>query len=83
MKSKSPHSLLTPEQKTSAIEEIIRFFETEREETIGVIAAEEVLDLFLETMGKEIYNNAISNSVKFVKSRLEGLDFEMETSLKK
>lgn len=47
---------LTIQQRRDMINRIIDFFQTERDETIGVIAAEEVLEMFLEGAAADIYS---------------------------
>lgn len=59
------------EGKDKLIQEIQNFFETERDEMIGVIAAEEVLDFFLQVLGKEIYNKALDDSKTWLQQRIE------------
>lgn len=77
--NKTNISLLSPLQKKMAIDQIIGFFETERGEKIGMIAAEEVLDMFLENIAKTIYNKGVSDCQKMIKDQLEELTFQMET----
>lgn len=70
--------VLTKENRAICLEEIIAYFHDERNEEIGVIAAESVLDFFLEKIGPDIYNQAIDDSKKALQKSLEGLDFEIE-----
>lgn len=44
---------LTDEEKSSVKEELILFFENERDEKIGVIAAEKIINFFLQSVGGE------------------------------
>lgn len=69
---------LSPEQQKTAIDQIIYFFESERDEKIGVIAAENMLNVFLETAGKDIYNKAISDAKQCLKNRMEELHFDLD-----
>ena len=75
--------LLTDDQKKNSINEIIRFFENEREEEIGVIAAENVLDNFLETIGTHVYNKGIEDSISFMKESFDNIELDIESLLKK
>lgn len=75
--------LLTREQRQAAIKEIIGFFLDEKDEEIGVIQAESLLDFFLESTGLAIYNNGIEACKKLTKSRFEELEVDIETTLKK
>jgi uncharacterized protein (DUF2164 family) len=71
-------NLLTEEQRKVAINDIVDFYSTERDEEIGVIAAESLLDMLLQEVGPHIYNKAIQESKDFVKTRLEELEIDME-----
>ncbi len=82
-KTKRDWDLLTDEKRRTAIDRIIGFFKKERDEEIGVIAAENFLDLFLEETGPDIYNKGVEDSRLFLKSRLEGLELDMDALLKK
>ncbi len=57
---------------------IISFFQNERDEVIGIIAAEQVLDFFLNEIGDEIYKKALRDAKKIVKEKLEGLEVELD-----
>jgi len=59
----------TEEQRTKFIKDIIGFFQDERGEEIGYIAAEKVLDFFTHSMGEEIYQKALNDAKKLLKSR--------------
>lgn len=66
------------EAKVRYIKEIIAFFRNERDEEIGMIAAENILRFFLETMGEEIYKKAINDSKKLLKERFEDLEVDLD-----
>lgn len=66
------------EHKTKYINEIIGFFQDERNEAIGYIAGEKVLDFFLQTLGEEIYRKAIKDCRKLLKERFEDLEVELD-----
>ena len=68
--------LLTAEQRAASIKKIIGFFEEEREEKIGVVAAEKLLDVFLSALAENIYNKAIDDAKALAKKRSE--DFELD-----
>ncbi|TDT67418.1 uncharacterized protein (DUF2164 family) [Hypnocyclicus thermotrophus] len=69
---------LTKDEKNKMIYEIQYFFENEREESIGIIAAEEVLDFFLESIGKIIYNKGLDDAKIYFEKRLEDLALDYE-----
>jgi uncharacterized protein (DUF2164 family) len=75
---KDQFGLLSKENRASAIKEIIAYFGTERDEEIGVIAAEDILDFFLETIGKDIFNKGIDDSKKIIAQNAENLDIDLD-----
>lgn len=76
MKKKINKFELTPVVREKYIQDIISFFQDERGEEIGVIAAGNILDFVLELVGDEIYNRAITDAKKIIKEKL--LDVEVE-----
>lgn len=56
--------VLTKERRDTLTREIITYFKTERDLEIGVIAAEDILDFFLQALVADIYNKAVSDSKK-------------------
>lgn len=75
--------ILTEEEKTKAIDEIISFFRNERGEEIGVIAAGNILDMFLEKVGMQLYNQGVDDTKDFLKKRFEENEIDLEATLKK
>lgn len=69
---------LTSEERQSMQQEIIDFFESERDEKIGVIAANTVLDFFLENVGSKIYNKGIADAKKALEHRMDELNYDLE-----
>lgn len=66
------------ELKAKYLKEIICFFHDERDEEIGLIAAEQLLEFFTRTMGEEIYNMAISDCKKLLKEKAQDLEVELD-----
>lgn len=64
---------LSKEQKKQAINEIKAFFASEREEEIGDLAAEIILDFIAEKIGPYYYNKAISDVQKFMNEKIDDL----------
>lgn len=75
--------LLTEPQRKKAIDDILNFFSTERNEQIGIIAAEKLLDNFLETNSIAIYNNGVEDTKNFFRERFESLNIDIDATLKK
>ena len=75
---KNKFSFKSEEEKLQYINSIVAFFDSERDEEIGIIAAEKILDFFIETMGQEIYSTAIRDSKDLIKKKVEDLEVELD-----
>lgn len=75
--------LLSEIEKQKAIKEIISFFQDERNEEIGYIAAEGILDMFLETLGPAIYNKGVEDTKDFVRNAMAEVDANIDITLKR
>lgn len=76
-------SLISDEKKRGAVEAIIAFYKRERDEEIGVIAAEEILELVIDLVGKDIFNKGVDETVRLVQDRLSGVWMDVEATVKK
>ncbi|MFW6023067.1 MAG: DUF2164 family protein [Halanaerobiaceae bacterium] len=65
---------LTDQEKKQLMEEIKFFFFEERGEEIGIIASENVLEFFLNNMGKYIYNKALDDAKIWYEKRMNNLE---------
>ncbi|GGG86668.1 DUF2164 domain-containing protein [Paenibacillus radicis (ex Gao et al. 2016)] len=68
---------LEREQKEALVERVQSFFELERDESIGTIAAEQLLDYMLAELGPYVYNQAITDARKTVTERLQSVEDEL------
>lgn len=64
---------LSAENKKTALIEIKQFFEQERDETLGDLASGIILDFILEKIGPSIYNQAISDTQRYMNEKVEDL----------
>jgi uncharacterized protein (DUF2164 family) len=80
---KSKLSLISDEKKRGAVEAIIAFYKRERDEEIGVIAAEEILDLVIDLVGREIFNKGVDETVRLLQDRLGSVWVDVEAIVKK
>lgn len=62
------------EEKSMMQDAIIQYFEEERDEKLGIIGSENVLDFFIELIGDKIYNTALDDAKKFYKRSLDELE---------
>lgn len=68
---------LTKEQQDDAIRTIQSYFEEERGEELGDLAAWGVLDLFMTQLAPYIYNQAISDARTTTNQRMASLEEDL------
>ncbi|MEN8253325.1 MAG: DUF2164 family protein [Patescibacteria group bacterium] len=76
-KRKPVWDILSDEQRRKYVSDIIDHFATERDQEIGMIAAEQILDFFLELIFKDVYQKGVKDAKKIVEQRLGDLELEM------
>jgi uncharacterized protein (DUF2164 family) len=59
-------------------EVISRIQDIDDPSAIGVVAAQEIIDITIENLGAEIYNKAIADANKLLQNKLADLDYEIE-----
>lgn len=64
---------ITKEAKKQMIEEIKAFFLNERDEEIGDLACELILDFITDKLGPYFYNQALNDAHYFLSEKLEDL----------
>lgn len=69
---------LPEDQKDQVKNQLIRFFDKEMDEEIGVIAAESILNFFLEHAGPTIYNQGVNDARLALQKRMEDLDYDLD-----
>jgi len=74
---------LEKEERDTLISEIQNYFSVERDEEIGTIAADMLLDFFIETLGKVTYNKALSDSKYWFEKRMEEMTYDYDLLYKK
>ncbi|WP_310830573.1 DUF2164 domain-containing protein [Paenibacillus pedocola] len=65
---------LPKEQRDLITENIRVYFEAERGETIGHLAADNLLEFFLKELGPAIYNGALSDCRTLAVQRMQSLE---------
>lgn len=75
---KGKWDLLKQDRKQSLIKELITYFKTERDMEIGIVAAEEVLNFFLEAAGPDIYNKGIFDAKTIVRNSMENIEVDLD-----
>lgn len=77
---------LSAAEKQKIIPLVQDYFAKERDGEIGNLAAEFLLDFFIEEIGAIIYNHAIDDVRKYLKLRMEDLEYglyELEKPISK
>ena len=69
---------LSEEEKKRMLEDIVYYFETERDEKLGIIASESILDFFMDTLGKTIYNKALDDARIWFNKRMEMVEVDYD-----
>lgn len=64
---------LSKERKEAMRSKIVRYFGEERDEDLGELASQLILDFFLEELGGELYNQGVEDSHKYLFDKLEDL----------
>ncbi len=62
---------LDDQTKKRMIEDIRVFFDEERGEDIGDLAAMLVLDFFMDNLGAEVYNQGVRDALRYMSERIE------------
>ncbi len=74
-------ALITDEEREDAVKKTIAFFLDERDEEIGVVAAEQVLNMFMEMLGPKIFNTGVMEGKEWLKVRLTDMEIDYDTLL--
>jgi len=72
MRKESPINL-SKERKAAMIAEIRHYFLKERDEELGDLAAEMVLDFITEKLAPDFYNQGVDNAYRYMKEATEDM----------
>lgn len=64
---------LTSERKEAMRIKIVDYFGKERDEDLGELASQLILDFFLEELGPELYNQGVEDAHSYLFDKLEDL----------
>ena len=67
---------ISKEARQQAVQSIERWFQEERDEKIGNIAASALLGFFLDEIGPLVYNRAVADVQERLAARVSELDIE-------
>ncbi len=71
-------AVLSDTERAQAIKDIIGYFQSERSEEIGIIAAEEVLSMFMQRIAPAVYNAGVHAAKERMTELLEHTDYELD-----
>lgn len=72
-------TVLSEADKAAALKAIVGFFQSERDEEIGVIAAEELLRMFMQQIAPAVYNAGVHAAKARIEALLESAEYELDT----
>ncbi len=64
---------LSKEQRKRAVQDIREYFASEKDEEMGNLAAEIMLDFIIEKIGPYIYNQAITDAQKYMSDKIDDM----------
>lgn len=68
---------LPREQKQQIIDTVQHYFATERDESLGSVAAEGIVDFFIEALGPHLYNQGVNDARRVVAERVAAVEDEL------
>lgn len=78
MTIKRKSDFLSNEKRTLVINELITYFNSERNEEIGIIAAEDIVNFFLQSCGEDIYAKGVQHARIVLRENLDHLETDLE-----
>lgn len=69
---------LPEEAKKKCIAEVITRVEEIDGDSVGIIAAQDIIDIVVEHYGPEIYNSALRDAKKLLETKLSDIEFEID-----
>jgi uncharacterized protein (DUF2164 family) len=79
MKKRKPlWDTLSEPTRQIAVRKIMAYFENERDDPIGHIAAEDLLDTILEHIQADIYNQGIEDARKEIEEKFADLNVQLD-----
>lgn len=68
---------LSREEKKEIVERVIAFFAEERDETLGHLAAEQIVDFMIGELGPHVYNQAIGDARALLADKFNQMEDEL------
>ncbi len=74
---------LTKERRAGLLREIVTYFRSEHDQEIGMLAAEEILDWFLQNLGGDLYRTAINDAKTVIRQNAENVEVDLNLLVNK
>lgn len=68
---------LPKEEKDAIVNRVQNYFEEERSETIGALAAEQLIDFMIQELGPYMYNKAIADTRQVITEKIAQIEDEL------
>ncbi len=65
---------LSKSEKEKVVSDIIHYFNSERDEEIGVLSAELLLDFLIEKIAPEFYNLGVADAINYINQAAEDME---------
>jgi uncharacterized protein (DUF2164 family) len=60
------------------VDEIIARIEEIESSTVGIIAAQDIIDIVTENLGPELYNMGIRDAKKIMQAKMQDVEFDID-----
>lgn len=68
---------VSKEQREQMVSEVQYYFEAERGEALGELAADQLVSFMLKTIGPSVYNQALQDARKMLSDRFMAIEDEL------
>ncbi|HBK35130.1 hypothetical protein A2239_03705 [Candidatus Uhrbacteria bacterium RIFOXYA2_FULL_40_9] len=81
-KRKPLWDILSENRKKKCLDRIVAYFLDERNENVGLIVAEDLLDVVIEGVFSDIYNKGVLDAEKVIKEKNADIESELNLLLR-
>ena len=75
--------LLSKERRALLIRETIGYFKKSQDQDIGILAAEDILDFYLQALGADLYKKALNDAKAVIRQNAENLEVDLDLLVQK
>jgi len=70
--------LSSDEAKQKCVDEIVKWFDDIQGESVGIIAAQDLLDTIAQEIGSDFYNKGIKDAKELLATKMTDLDIDLD-----